>query len=89
MVVPPSHGAGPHTTEEELNDSFMLFDPTVNELEIKERRQTVLLPPLLFFSRFSPLFLLSFNYVLPLSRLPSTVVDTFKLKRQPTASLLN
>jgi hypothetical protein len=61
----------------------------VNELEIEERRQTALLPPLLSFSRFSPLFLLSFNYVLPLSRLPSTVADTFKLKRQPAASLLD
>jgi hypothetical protein len=61
----------------------------MNELEIEERIQTALLPPPLSFSRFSPLFLLSFNSVLPLSRLPSTVADTFKLKRQPTASLLN
>jgi len=61
----------------------------VNELEIEERRQTALLPPLLSFLCFSPLFLLSFNSVLPLSRLPSTVTDTFKLKRQPAASLLD
>ena len=56
---------------------------------IEERIQTALLPPPLSFSRFSPLFLLSFNSVLPLSRLPSTVADTFKLKRQLAASLLD
>jgi hypothetical protein len=62
-------------------------NPTVNELENKEKRQTALLPLLLSFSRFSPLFLLSFNSVLLC--LPSTVADHILIQKGNQLPLTN